>query len=417
MEDLLRSKGLYRITLGKETTPTDDDKKAKWDNRNDEAHGLIEMSISPDLRYHLQGIDDLEEAWNMIEFVFGKLNIIQARQLENQILTLSPSDFSCLGDYISRFKTLKILCEECKIKMAEEHCIYIILSKLGTAYSVFVSTFYAMREALGKDYDKPTLEFFCTSLIREEYNLIQLGVINNASTSNKALVSQQKDKPKYPKKQHPHYNNKQHKGPKPTQTTSAPNVEKGEKYKSKNTNRHCNFCDKYGHDESKCFKKMAALEAAMNKHNISIDSTSSSHGHALPAYGFSFNSKSTTTSSSYEWLIDPGAYYHMAKDKAIFSTLNECNTKKIFVGDDRSLSVVGSRTVQVDNGHFNDVLCVPSISCNLLSIYLITHSGEGKTVEFSPHQVVIKDLKDPKHVLAIGIVDDINNLYKFDKFG
>jgi hypothetical protein len=135
---------------------------------------------------------------------------------------------------------------------------------------------------------------------------------------------------------------------------------------------------------------MAALEAVMKKHNITIDSTSSSHRHALSASGFCFNSNSTTTSSSDEWLIDLGASYHMAKDKAIFFALNECNTKKIFVGDDRSLSVVGSRTVQVDNGHFNDVLCVPSLSCNLLSVYRITHSGEGKTVEFSPHQVVIK---------------------------
>jgi hypothetical protein len=66
--------------------------------------------------------------------------------------------------------------------------------------------------------------------------------------------------------------------------------------------------------------------------------------------------------------------------------------KKIFVGDDRSLSVVGSRTVQVDNDHFNDILCVLSLSCNLLSVYQITHSGEGKNVEFSPHQVVIKDM-------------------------
>jgi hypothetical protein len=107
----------------------------------------------------------------------------------------------------------------------------------------------------------------------------------------------------------------------------------------------------------------------------------------------------------------------MAKDKDIFSSLNECNTKKIFVGDDRSLSVVGSGTIQVDNGHFNDVLCVPSLSCNLLSVYQITHLGEGKTIEFSPHQVVIKDLKDPKHVLATGIVDDITRLYKFDNFG
>jgi hypothetical protein len=40
-------------------------------------------------------------------------------------------------------------------------------------------------------------------------------------------------------------------------------------------------------------------------------------------------------------------------------------------------------------------------------MYQITHSGEGKIVEFSCHQVIIKDLKDPKHVLTTGIVDDI----------
>jgi hypothetical protein len=54
MEDLSRSKGLYRITLGKEKEPTDDDKKVKWANRSDEARGLIGMSISPDLRFHLK---------------------------------------------------------------------------------------------------------------------------------------------------------------------------------------------------------------------------------------------------------------------------------------------------------------------------------------------------------------------------
>jgi hypothetical protein len=216
--------------------------------------------------------------------------------------------------------------------MEEECCIYLILSKLGSAYYVFLYTFYSMREALGKSYQKPTLESFCASLIREEDKFVQFGVINTAGTSNKALVSQQKDKPKYPKKQHPHYNNKQHKGPKPTQIASTPNGDKGEKYKNKKTDKHYNFCDRDGHDESKCFKKMAALEAAMKKHNISIDSTtsSSSHGHVLSASSFSFNT--TSTSSSDEWLIDSGASYHMAKDKDIFSALNECNTNKIFVG-------------------------------------------------------------------------------------
>jgi hypothetical protein len=135
----------------------------------------------------------------------------------------------------------------------------------------------------------------------------------------------------------------------------------------------------------------------MKKHNINIESSSSNsyyHRHALFAYVFSFNA----TSSYDEWLIDSDASYHMAKDKARFSFLNECNTKQIFVVDDISLSVVGSGTVQVYNGHFYDVLCVLSLSYILLSMYQITHSCEGKIIDFSPHQVVIKDLKDLKHV-------------------
>jgi hypothetical protein len=140
--------------------------------------------------HHLKEIDDPEEAWDKIESIFGKLNIIQAQQLENKVLNLSPSYFSCFGDYLSKFKTLRILCEECEIKMEKERCIYLIVSKLGSAYSVFVSTFYAMREALGKAYQKPTLDSFFASLIREEDKIVQLRVINTTGTSNKDLVSQ-----------------------------------------------------------------------------------------------------------------------------------------------------------------------------------------------------------------------------------
>jgi hypothetical protein len=73
---------------------------------------------------------------------------------------------------------------------------------------VFVSTFYAMQEALGATYLKPSLENFCDALIRDQDKLVQLGVINTSGTSKKTLVVHQKDKPKNPKKQHPRHNNK-----------------------------------------------------------------------------------------------------------------------------------------------------------------------------------------------------------------
>ena len=37
------------------------------------------------------------------------------------------------------------------------------------------------------------------------------------------------------------------------------------------------------------------------------------------------------------------------KKKAMFSSLNDFNTKNIYVSDDRSLSVVGTGTVHLDN--------------------------------------------------------------------
>jgi hypothetical protein len=86
---------------------------------------------------------------------------------------------------------------------------------------------------------------------------------------------------------------------------------------------------------------METLEATMKKHNINHDSSSSnfsSHGHALFAFDFSFNA--TFTFSCNESFIDSRTSYHMAKDKIIFYALNECNTKNIFVGDDKYHSVV-----------------------------------------------------------------------------
>ena len=64
--------------MGKELEPTGDENKVKWDNKSDEVCGLIKMSISLDLRFHLQGIDGPNKSWEDLEVVFGKHNIIRA---------------------------------------------------------------------------------------------------------------------------------------------------------------------------------------------------------------------------------------------------------------------------------------------------------------------------------------------------
>ena len=106
----------------------------------------------------------------------------------------------------------------------------------------------------------------------------------------------------------------------------------------------------------------------MKKKNINLDhSSTSSSGMELFTCGCQASRSSyalnlSSYSYSHEWLIDSGASYHMAKNKAMFSSINDGNTKSIYVGDDISLSVVGSRTIHLDNGKFNDALCVHTLS-------------------------------------------------------
>ena len=116
MVDILRIKGLYRIATGQETKPSDDDNVPKWENKQDQARGLIGMSIAQDLRFHILDIDTPDKALEKLNIVFGIQNQIRAHQLENELLTLDPNNFSSIEDFLSKFNTLRLLLEGCKVK-------------------------------------------------------------------------------------------------------------------------------------------------------------------------------------------------------------------------------------------------------------------------------------------------------------
>ena len=59
MEILLRVKGLYRVNMATETEPNAAVEKIKWHNRRDDAYGLLCLSISRDLIFHLNGLTSL----------------------------------------------------------------------------------------------------------------------------------------------------------------------------------------------------------------------------------------------------------------------------------------------------------------------------------------------------------------------
>lgn len=90
----------------------------------------------------------------------------------------------------------------------------------------------------------------------------------------------------------------------------------------------------------------------------------------------------------------------MASSQESFASLEPCTMPAILMGDDTPVEVHGRGSVDVGEGTFQDVLCVPSLSNNLLSIYQITHIGSGKRVEFTPDNVAISELHDGSTVVV-----------------
>ena len=117
---LLRSKGLYQVTMGTEKELTAAAEKIKYFNKLDEAIGMIFLSISIDLLFHVSGATTPDVVWTTLEGLFDKQDAMRVHQLENELISLSPIHFSNLQEFFTKFKSLLIELNACGVMKEEE---------------------------------------------------------------------------------------------------------------------------------------------------------------------------------------------------------------------------------------------------------------------------------------------------------
>ena len=81
-----------------------------------------------------------------------------------------------------------------------------------------------------------------------------------------------------------------------------------------------------------------------------------------------------STSNSKALLIDSGASNHMMDEKDSFSSLETGKSIPIHMGDDSTIISEGQGTVDLENVFFSNVLYVPSLAENILSVYHMKHT-------------------------------------------
>jgi hypothetical protein len=131
--------------------PTSAIEKSKYLNRMDEALGTICSLISLDPLFHKSSCKTPNEAWKILEGLFGKQDDMRGHMLEVELLTLDPKIFDNIQDFLTKFKDLLTQLKACGVDKSTEkkQMVLTILSKLGLEFSVFISTFHTIRFTSG----------------------------------------------------------------------------------------------------------------------------------------------------------------------------------------------------------------------------------------------------------------------------
>ena len=113
--------------------------------------------------------------WNL----YTESDDLRIYQLENELMSLQPSNFETLNDFFTKFKHIVLLLKQCKEEKQDDLFILAILSKLGADYLVFVSTLCAGKVTTPR-WKMPTLNAFIESLNNEHDKLVQMGIIRSS---------------------------------------------------------------------------------------------------------------------------------------------------------------------------------------------------------------------------------------------
>ena len=82
----------------------------------------------------------------------------------------------------------------------------------------------------------------------------------------------------------------------------------------------------------------------------------------------------------------------MTASRESFSYFQSFDCPSIQMGNNSKFQIKGKGSINIEHGRFKDVLFVPSLASNLLSIYQMTHTGSPKQVIFGLDSVEITDI-------------------------
>ena len=100
----------------------------------------------------------------------------------------------------------------------------------------------------------------------------------------------------------------------------------------------------------------------------------------------------------------------MVSSKESFTTLDLSRGPNIHMGDESQIPTIGRGSIKIQHGEFNNVLYVPSLVENLLSVYQMAHTSSPKQVVFGHDSVEISYIST-RMIILKGVENNASKAY------
>ena len=133
------------------------------------------------------------------------------------------------------------------------------------------------------------------------------------------------------------------------------------------------------------------MDLLLKKHNIIAPASArmAEHTEDTEYYFKRGHALKASYSIAHVFLINFGVSNHMVASRESFSSLQSFDGPSIQLGNNSKVQTKGKGSIKIEHGRFKDVLFVPSLASNLLSVYQMTHTRSPKRVIFGPGSVEI----------------------------
>ena len=355
MEMLLIKNGLWDVV--KSNPIQEESGRAEWKQKDDKARAIICLSVDDTQLVHVRKTKTAKEAWDELQEYHEKSTLTNKVFLLRQICNLKLNDGGSMETHIQHMQELVDKLAALGEELKENLVVAMLLSSLPDSYGTLITALESRPE------EELTLSLVKGKL-SDEY----------------------------------------------TRKTGVPGIEDSNtalKVEHRNAARTftCFFCKKPGHVKKDCtkYKKWKGNSAKPDKANIVEE---------VEENFLCFNA-SLRNRTKDKWYIDSGATSHMTGNKDFFMELKKKDLPEVILANGRGSKVEGigyGELKCIDDANreltvkLTDVLYVPELSGNLMSVKKLTTKGFEVTFEESKCRIT-------KNNVTFAIGTSTSNMY------